>query len=99
MELDPAAVDRVARRWDAQHLELSAAGQQIRRAPAAGFSASVAATAQRFATSWGRTAADLGDSCRTRAEAMRISARLAVDADDDSDQRLTSILAAVAQHR
>ena len=99
MDLDPVEIGRVARAWDEQHLELAAAGHQIGGAAAAGFSASVAGAARRFATGWGRATAAMGEKCEERADSMRSSVRLAVGADNEAAEGLVSIQAAVAEGR
>jgi cellulase/cellobiase CelA1 len=99
MELDPVEADQVARRWDEQHLELAAAGHQIGAAVAAGFSASVAGSAQRFATGWGRVATSLGETCESRADSMRTAVRLALEADGLAGRVLDAVLSAVAERR
>ena len=99
MDLDPVEIGRVARAWDEQHLELAAAGHQIGGAAATGFSVPVAGVARRFATDWGRATAAMGETCEARADSMRLSVRLAVGADNEAADGLSSILAAVAERR
>lgn len=99
MELDPFEIGRVARAWDEQHLELTAAGQQIARATSRGFTTSVAATAARFATGWGRAAEEMGETCESRADAMRAAVRLALAADGEAHADLAVLLSAIAERR
>lgn len=99
MELDPFEIGRVARAWDQQHLELSAAGHQIGGATSRGFTTSVAATAARFASTWGRAAEEMGETCEGRADSMRAAVRLALEADGEARTDLTAFLSAIAERR
>ena len=99
MELDPKHVGRVARAWDEQHLEVAAAGHQVGGASGRGFSPAVSGAATRFATSWGRATADLGDRCESKADSMRTSVRLALEADGASAADLGSVLDSIAELR
>lgn len=99
MELDPAEIARVARAWDEQHLELTAAGHQIGGASGQGFTTAVAGTATRFAAAWGRAAEAMGESCESRADSMRTSVRLALEADGVAGADLAVILSAIAERR
>lgn len=99
MELDPVEIGRVARAWDEQHLELSAAGHQIGSAASGGFTAAVAPSAARFAIGWGRTAEAIGQTCETRADSMRTAVRVALEADGDARADLDKILGAIAERR
>jgi hypothetical protein len=99
MELDPFEISRVARAWDEQHLDLSAAGHQIGGAASGGFTAGVAAGAARFATGWGRTVEAMGQTCEARADSMRAAVRLALEADGDAKADLGRVLGAIAERR
>jgi hypothetical protein len=99
MELDPVEIGRVARAWDEQHLELSAAGHQIGRATIGGFTSAVAASAARFASEWGRTAESMGETCEARADSMRTAVRVALEADGDATAGLGKVLSALAERR
>ena len=99
MELDPFEIGRVARAWDEQHLELSAAGHQIGNATSSGFTPAVAGDATRFATGWGRTAEALGETCEGRADSMRTAVRLALAADGGAGDDLAGVLSAIAERR
>ena len=99
MELDPAHVGRVARAWDEQRLDVAAAGHQVGGASARGFSPAVSGAATRFATTWGRATADLGDRCGAEADSMRTSVRIALDADGTSAAGLGVDLDAIAELR
>ena len=99
MELDPARVGRVARAWDAQHLDLAAAGHQIGGASAGGFTPAVVGAASRFAITWARAAAQLGDRCESEADSMRTSVRLALDADHASAAQTDRTMREVAELR
>jgi len=99
MELDPAEIGRVARAWDEQHLEVTAAGHQIGGASSRGFTSSVSGTAARFAAGWGRSAEALGEACENRADSMRTSVRLALEADGAARADLDAVLSTLAERR
>jgi hypothetical protein len=99
MELVPAEVGRVARAWDEQHLELRAAGEQIGGASSRGFTTAVAGSAARFANAWGRATEAVGETCESRADSMRTSVRLALEADGEARADLDEILSAIAERR
>ena len=67
----PVEVDRVARCWDEQHLDLSAAARQVAGAPTTGFSRAVARAADDFAATWGQHLAGLAGTAGSTAVTMR----------------------------
>ena len=71
MEVVPASVGDASRRWDDQHLTLRSASEGIAGAPTGGFTSGVAGAAARFTAVWSRFAADTGDECEARADALR----------------------------
>ncbi|HEU4812386.1 MAG TPA: hypothetical protein VFT00_09615 [Nocardioides sp.] len=71
MHVDPISVDRAARSWDEQHLEVAAAAGQIGSAPTSGFTDGVAAAAARFVATWQRDTAELADRAGARADGLR----------------------------
>jgi hypothetical protein len=73
MEVVPAGVGRAARSWDEQHLDVSAAADQVGGAPTGGFSGAVSGTAARFATTWQRHAGDLAARAEAEADSLRSS--------------------------
>lgn len=84
LRLDPHEVDTAADGWDDQHLALTGAAGGLRSASAAGFTAAVQGPARRFASAWTRITADLAAAAESRADSMRASAVVIVDADVDS---------------
>jgi hypothetical protein len=74
MEAAPFAMGATARSWDEQHLDLQAAAGQIAAAPNDGFTSGVAGAAARFASTWQRHVAELGDTAESRADGLRTSA-------------------------
>ena len=74
MDVVPAAMGATARSWDEQHLDLEAAADQIEEAPTAGFTSGLAGAAARFASTWQRHVAELGETAETRADGLRTSA-------------------------
>jgi hypothetical protein len=71
MEVVPLSVGRASRAWDEQHLDLTAAAQQIGGAATGGFTDGVSGTASRFATTWQRHTADLAGQAEARADGLR----------------------------
>ncbi len=82
MQVVPATVGEASRRWDDKHLALQSAADGIGGAPTGGFTAAVSGTAARFTSAWQRFAADTGDECEARAEALRTAIRDYLAADD-----------------
>ena len=82
MEIVPATVGEASRRWDDEHLDLQSAAEGIGAAPTAGFTANLAGTAARFTATWQRLAADAGDECELRADALRTAIRDFLTTDD-----------------
>ncbi|MGB0102515.1 MAG: hypothetical protein WBP61_19710 [Nocardioides sp.] len=74
MDAAPTRMAAVARSWDDQHLDLAAAAAQIGAASTAGFTSAVSGAAARFATTWSRHAAALGQSAESRADGLRATA-------------------------
>ena len=75
MQVVPATVGEVSRRWDDEHLDLGSAAEEIGGAPTSGFTAAVSGPAARFTSAWQRFAADTGDECEARADALRSAIR------------------------
>lgn len=71
MELVPLSVDRVARGWDDQQLDLTAAAGQVATAPTAGFPPPVLGPAARFVRAWQRHLAGLADDAGSCADRLR----------------------------
>jgi hypothetical protein len=71
MQVVPATVGEASRRWDDEHLDLGSASEKIAGAATSGFTATVSGTAVRFTSAWQRFAADTGDECEARADALR----------------------------
>ena len=71
MEVVPASVGQVSRRWDDEHLDLQSAAERIGGAATGGFTAHVSGAASRFTATWERLAGDLGSDCEARADALR----------------------------
>jgi hypothetical protein len=71
MEVVPQSVGAASRSWDEQHLDLSAAAEQIGAAPTGGFTTGVSGAATRFATTWQRHTTSLGDTAEARADGLR----------------------------
>ena len=82
MEVVPATVGEASRRWDDEHLDLQSAAEGIGGAPTGGFTANLTGTAARFTSTWQRFAADTGDECEVRAEALRTAIRDFLTTDD-----------------
>jgi hypothetical protein len=82
MEVVPATVGEASRRWDDKHLALRSASEGIAGAPTGGFTTNVSGTAGRFTAAWSRFAADAGDDCETRADALRTTIRDFLATDD-----------------
>lgn len=82
MEVVPATVGEASRRWDDEHLDLQSAADGIGGAPTGGFTANLTGTAARFTSAWQRFAADTGDECEARAEALRTAIRDFLTTDD-----------------
>ena len=66
----PVEVDRLARCWDDQHLDLSAAARQVAGAPTTGFSRAVAPAADDFVAAWGQRLEGLADTAGSTAVAL-----------------------------
>ncbi len=71
MEVVPLTVGSTARAWDEQHLDVSAAAEQIGGASSGGFTDAVAGTASRFATTWQRHADGLAGQAEAQADGLR----------------------------
>jgi hypothetical protein len=71
MEVVPLSVGRASRAWDEQHLDLTAAAEQLGGASTGGFTEGVSGSAARFATTWQRHATDLAGQAEARADALR----------------------------
>ena len=71
MQVVPISVGRVARSWDEQHLDVSAAAAQVGAAATGGFTDTVAGAATRFASTWQRHVAALADQAEARADGLR----------------------------
>jgi len=82
MEVVPATVGEASRRWDDEHLDLQSAAEGIGGAPTGGFTADLSGTATRFTSAWQRLAAETGDECEVRAEALRTAIRDFLTTDD-----------------
>jgi hypothetical protein len=99
MKVDPLALGGAARAWDEQHLDLQAAGRQVGAADSSPFTAAVSGTAARFATTWGRFAAALGDQCEEQADGVRTALDEALDADHVTGLALDLVRAATREVR
>jgi hypothetical protein len=75
MQVVPATVGEASRRWDDKHLALRSASEEIGGAATSGFTPTVSGPAARFTTAWQRFAADTGDECEARADALRTAIR------------------------
>ncbi len=82
MQVVPATVGEASRRWDDSHLGLQSAADGIGSAPTGGFTAAVSGTSARFTSAWQRFAADTGDECEARADALRAAIRDYLATDD-----------------
>jgi hypothetical protein len=71
MEVVPLSVGRASRSWDEQHLDLTAAAEQLGGAATGGFTDGVSGAAARFATTWQRHATDLSGQAEARADGLR----------------------------
>ena len=71
MEMVPLSVGQCARAWDEQHLDLTAAADQVGGAPTSGFTSAVAGSATRFASTWQRHTTLLADEAETHADGLR----------------------------
>jgi len=68
----PGQVDRVARDWDEQHLDLRAAARQVAGASTSGFGATVAAAAADFTAAWEHHLAVIAADAEDRAVTLRV---------------------------
>lgn len=75
MQVPPTSVGVAARAWDEQHLDLSAATDQIADAPTGGFTPLVAPSARRFVGHWERHTTGLALASERCADGLRESIR------------------------
>jgi hypothetical protein len=73
MDVVPRSIGEAARAWDEQHLDLTAAAEQIGTASTSGFTDAVSGTAARFATTWQRHTAALAGHAEAQADGLRTS--------------------------
>jgi hypothetical protein len=99
MEVVPASVGEASRRWDDEHLDLRSASEGISGAPTSGFTAAVAGTAARFTSAWSRFAADAGEECEARADALRETIRDFLATDDAAFGDLVALGDHLAERR
>jgi len=71
MDVVPLSIGQASRAWDEQHLDVTAAGEQIGGATTSGFTDAVSGTAARFTTTWQRHAADLAQRAEAQADGLR----------------------------
>lgn len=91
MEVVPASVGEVSRRWDDEHLDLRSAAETIAGAGTGGFTGTVAGPASRFTAAWERLAGDLGSECETRADGLRTTLRDFLVTDDAAFEDLVEL--------
>ena len=71
MEMLPLSVGQAARAWDEQHLDLTAAADQLGGTPTSGFTSAVAGPASRFAATWQRHATAVAEEAEAHADGLR----------------------------
>ncbi len=81
MQVVPLSVGRASRAWDEQHLDVTAAADQVREAPTGGFTRSVSGTAARFTAAWERHVDALASESEIRADGLRAALRDYVGSD------------------
>ncbi len=99
MEVVPVSVGLASRAWDEQHLELTAAADQVREAPTGGFTRAVSGAAQRFASAWERHADGLAQESEARADGLRTALRDYVTSDQTVGAELYELLAYLPELR
>ena len=99
MDVVPASVGEVSRRWDDEHLDLRSAADGIGGAPTGGFTGAVAGTAGRFTAAWQRFATDAGTDCEGRADALRTTIRDFLTTDDVAFEDLVALGGYVEERR
>lgn len=73
MEVVPVTVGQVARAWDDQHHDVTAAAGQVGGVSTCGFTAGVAGSAARFAATWQRHTLGLAGRAEAQADGLRSS--------------------------
>lgn len=91
MEVVPASVGEVSRRWDDEHLDLQSAAEGIEGAPTHGFTSNVSGAAVQFTAAWSGFAAAAGTECETRADALRATIQDYLETDQASSAELTTL--------
>lgn len=99
MDVVPPGLERAARGWEGQQLDLEAAAGQIRSASTAGFTGPVAGAASRFTTSWERFASSLATESAAQAEGLRAALRGYVVGDEAEGLRLLRLASCVREAR
>jgi hypothetical protein len=80
----PAEVDRVARCWEEQHLDLRAAARQVSDAPTTGFGPTVTSAADDFVAAWGQHLAALARTAESTGVRLRSATASFVRTDEDA---------------
>lgn len=99
MEMVPLSVGRAARGWDEQHLDLTAAADQVGSAPTSGFTSGVAGSASRFASTWQRHTAALADEAEGHADGLRSTIADFLRTDQSVGVHLQALQSYLVEHR
>lgn len=99
MHVVPVSVGTASRRWDEQHLDLTAAARQIGAAATSGFTGPVSGAAARFTRSWERSTTGLAQACEDRGDSLRAAVRDYVGSDDAQGLQFLQLLAYLEERR
>lgn len=83
----PTEVERAARDWDVQHLDLVAATRQVAGVPTAGFAPTVVTAADDFVKAWAPHLGRLADTAGSTAVALRTVTGSLLRTDTDAAAR------------
>lgn len=89
----PDEVVRVARDWEAQHVDLRVAAEQVAHAPTSGFTPPVARAAADFLRAWTAHAGAAAELAEHEAEALRSVLAAWLRADERAGARAQWVLA------